>query len=62
MLFLTQQAFATVLTLYFYFIATCGVSAGNNRPYWVSITGFEGAGSVGQDAGAGGYAGRYVQY
>lgn len=32
--------------------------AGNDRPYGVDQQGFTGAGSVGQDASANGYAGR----
>jgi len=38
------------------------VHAGNNRPYGVSVTGFQGSGTTGHNIGANGYAGRYATY
>jgi hypothetical protein len=51
-------SFGTVLGLGLLFSLTHQTRAGNFRPYGVSITGFQGAGRSGQDASAGGYAGR----
>lgn len=43
-------------------VLVCGmiqlIRAGNDRPYGVDVRGSEGAGSLGQDASANGYAGR----